>query len=37
MAGGVVQFDEGASWIHGAGKDNPITDMSKLVSGLVMK
>lgn len=37
QGGGTLQFDEGASWIHGSCEENPITELSKNVEGLVMK
>lgn len=36
-SGATVQFDEGASWIHGSNKNHPITKLSKLVEGVFMK
>lgn len=37
MSGGNVQFDQGASWIHGSSKNHPITALSKKVEGVIMK
>lgn len=38
QSGPVVQFDEGASWIHGSNStDHPISKLAKKVPGLVMK
>lgn len=31
LSGGSVQFDEGASWIHGSCKVHPITKLAKSV------
>jgi hypothetical protein len=38
MSNGInLQFDEGASWIHGSNPNHPITKLSKLVNGVAMK
>ena len=37
QSGPTVQFDEGASWIHGSSNDHPITKLAKNVKGLVMQ
>lgn len=34
-SGGTLQFDEGASWIHGSNKNHPITKLSKNIKGLI--
>ena len=35
--GGQIQFDEGASWIHGSNRNHPITKISKNVKEVFMK
>lgn len=35
--GTVIKFDEGASWIHGSGSENPVTYIAKQVNGIKIK
>ena len=37
LSGGQIQFDEGASWIHGSSRNHPITKLSKSVQNVFMK